>query len=169
MIKCPKCNATLPDGSGYCQFCKATFVPLDPLPKAAKDDDTGIAPQPNWVWPAYRGISIWWIVSGLYGVVSSLLTAGEAGPNVLFIALEGLTAIIGIGLIFNVGFIRKLVNIVCFLQILGGVLSVAVVIFSPHIKGILGLIALLIQALDIAFAVLMIYLLGETETQAPNF
>jgi hypothetical protein len=169
MIKCPKCSATLPDGSGYCQFCQATFVPLDPVGKREEKQEINFAAMPNWVWPAYRGIAIWWIVTGLYGVVSSLLTAGSAGPNVFVIAIEGLSAILGIGLLARIEFVRKLVNFCCFLQILLGAVSVFGIIISPHITGVYGLIMLVIEVANIACAVLMIYLIGETESQAANY
>ncbi len=169
MIKCPKCSATLPDGSGYCQFCQATFVPLDPVSKPAEKEELDFAAMPQWVWPAYRGISIWWIVTGLYGVVSSLLTAGAAGPNMFFIAIEGLSAILGIGLLARIEFIRKFVNFCCFLQILQGAFGLLQIIISPHIKGIFGLIMLLIEFFNVACAVLMIYLIGETESKAADY
>jgi hypothetical protein len=169
MIKCPKCSATLPDGSGYCQFCQATFVPLDPVRKPVEKEEINFAAMPPWVWPAYRGISIWWIVMGLYSVVSSLLTAGSAGPNVFVIAMGGISAIVGIGLLAQIDFIRKLVNICCFLQILQGALGLLAIIISPHITGIFGLIMLVIQFVNIVCAVLMIYLIGETESKAADY
>jgi len=165
MIKCPKCTATLPDGSGYCQFCQSTFVPVGPVQKQKEKVEIDFSGMPKWVWPAYRGIAIWWIVTGLYGIASTLLGPGKDTPDVLFMAAEGLSAMIGIGLLAKVEFVRKLVNICCFLTILQGGLGVVRIIISPHITGILALIQLLIEVLNIGCAVLMIYLIGETESQ----
>jgi hypothetical protein len=171
MIKCPKCNATLPDGAGYCQFCQSTFVNTAPV-QPTDDYDTGIAPMPNWVWPAYYGVAGWWIASGLYGVLTTVIRSGAAGFSgfgLVLLLLELFPAIIGIGLLFRVELVRGIVNISCFLQILQGVLGLLVAVFSPFVTGIWGIITVLVLVLNIALALLMIYLIGETDTRAPNF
>ena len=169
MIKCPKCSATLPDGAGYCQFCQATFLPTQPSRAAQSEaeQELGIASQPTWVWPAYYAIAGWWIASGLFNIIADLVRTGSASPFVILV--NGLSALIGLCLVLKVEFIRKLVNVVCFFNIVFGLFGVIGTVFSPAIKGLFGLIYLLIQAVGIASAGFMIYLLGETDTQAPNF
>lgn len=74
MISCPKCRATLPDGSGFCQFCQTKFTP----PATVRGDDDEAAPTESlnlaWVWSVYYFIAGWWIFNGIYDIVQILST-----------------------------------------------------------------------------------------------
>jgi hypothetical protein len=171
MIQCPKCQAKLPDGAGYCQFCHATFAPVNP-PRVDAEGSTGIAPQPGWIWPAYYAIAAWWILGGVYGVLSATLlshASGGSGGSVLLLIVEALPALVGVGLVFKVELARGIVNIACFLQILQGCLGLLFAFFSPFVTGLWGIVTVLMEFLNIGSAILMIYLIGETETRGPNF
>jgi hypothetical protein len=166
MILCPKCQQKLPDGAGHCQFCHATFAPIG---SAAPDPDGGyeVAPRPTWIGKAYNAIAIWWIVSGLYGVLEATVLSRHV--NAILLVFELITVLIGVGLLLKIEAARGVLNILCFLQILGGAFGLLIDFFSPFLTGILGFIAIFANIISIGLAMLMIYLIGETETRAPNF
>src|SRR5687768_5677167 len=104
MISCPKCNATLPDGAGHCQFCGTTFAAGAPPSRRgmSEDPDYGGSGSPKWVWPAYYIISVWWILSGIWGVIQGLLSKDPGSFfGIISMGISGLTALVGIGLIFR--------------------------------------------------------------------
>jgi hypothetical protein len=173
MIQCPSCKATLPDGAGHCQFCGATFAATPPSRRTDSDDpDLGGGDSPSWVWPAYYGISIWWILSGVWGIIQELMSKNPGSFwSIVSMGISAVTALVGLGLILRVEQARGIVNVLCFLQILNGVFGLLggfVMSFAPII-GIFGAIAMIVSALDIVFAILMIFVIGETESLAPNF
>ncbi|NLH99565.1 MAG: zinc ribbon domain-containing protein [Chthonomonadales bacterium] len=164
MTKCPGCNATLPDGAQRCQFCGRTLGPpsvrLGPRP-AGRSADT-MPGAPAWVKPVYNLIAIYWVLNGAWGILSDTALAGKDGPNLVGAAFGALGALIGLGLLLRIEAVRGVVNFVCALQILFGLLDV----LSAFLLGwVLGLILAIVQ---IATAGLMIFLIGETETRAPN-
>ena len=122
MINCPKCNATLPDWAAKCQFCGNTFTPAPKRASANDEQETpGQSLNLKWVWPAYYGIAGWWIVSGLYDVISAL-TSRHPGSlfSTISIVFAVITLLVGVGLIARVELARGIVNVLCFLQILDG-------------------------------------------------
>jgi hypothetical protein len=168
VIKCPKCSATLPDGAGYCQFCQATFLPTQPV-RSVEERELEIAPQPQWVWPAYYAVAGWWIADGLINIIYELVKSSASGPSPLSLLMNGVSALIGLGLLLKVELVRKIINVFCFINIVFGILGLIPIIFSRMTTGIFGLFVLLTQVIGIASSVLMIYLLGETDTQTPNY
>jgi hypothetical protein len=168
MIKCPKCQATLPDGAERCQFCGATFTPA--VSRAVgPDDEPGRSVPLQWVWPAYYGIAAWWIFNGLYSVVQTVWR-GQAGSafGIVGIGIGALTALVGLGLILRVELARGIVNVLCFLQILDGAFGLLGSFLMSFAFGLLGAIAMIMSILQIALAVLMIFVIGETESRAAN-
>lgn len=171
MKKCPGCNATLPDMATGCQFCGASFAPPVPAGRGAGRlggivDYTG--GRPSWVLPAYYGIAAWWVLSGLREVVSSTVVAhGEIG--ILTLLIGGATALVGLGLLLRVEAVRGIVNVLCFIQILDGAMSLVIGVFMTGILGVWGAIGMIFSALQIALACLMIFLIGETDTKGPDF
>lgn len=172
MTKCPKCQATLPDGAGACQFC-GTSLSAAPPPVRMPGRAIGRTPsptygQPKWIWPAYYAIAGWWILDGVR-VIALSVGIGEGGFGIFDMVLGAVTALVGVGLILRVDLARGIVNILCFLQILDGALSLIIGLFLTAALGFWGAIGMIFSAIRIAVAVLMIFLIGETESHAPNF
>jgi hypothetical protein len=164
MIKCPNCQATLPDEAVSCQFCgKAWGAPPRPTrgPRMQPDTTSG---SPRWVLPVYYLIAVWWIVDGVRSVVGLLALKHN---------LWGLWGLIdvamGVGLLMRVEVVRGLVNLFSFVQILLGVLGIVTGFLMSAVMGFYGALLMLINTLEIAAAVFMIFLIGETETRGPNF
>ena len=104
MTKCPKCNATLPDGSSSCQFCGNQWAgapgSVSRSSKTAYSEGT-----PEWIWPAYYGISGWWILNGIYAILAATVFAPKSGGGVgsmIGLVIGAITALIGLGLILRV-------------------------------------------------------------------
>jgi hypothetical protein len=172
MIKCPKCNATLPDGAGHCQFCGNTFAaqPVPGRPPRNEDPDYGGSGSPQWVWPAYYLISAWWILNGIWGVIEVLLSKDPGSLfGIIAMLLNVVTALVGLGLILRVELARGIVNVLCFLQILEGIFGLLGSFAMTFVFGLFGAIAMIMSVIQIALAVVMIFVIGETESRAPNF
>ena len=170
MINCPKCNATLPDWAAKCQFCGNTFTPAPKRASANDEQETpGQSLNLKWVWPAYYGIAGWWIVSGLYDVISAL-TSRHPGSlfSTISIVFAVITLLVGVGLIARVELARGIVNVLCFLQILDGAFGMlGGFVFSFAIP-VVGMIAMIMSLLKIALALAMVFVIGETESRAAN-
>jgi len=155
----------LPDAAVRCQFCGCVLkapptVRLDSRPPAKQ---SFLAPgAPAWAGTAYNLISLYWILSGGYQVVSALLISGDKGPDYIGAVAGLLPIVVGLGLLARINLIRGIVNFLCGLQILGGVFGV---ILSFLAGDPIQMIMALVQ---IATSGLMIYLLGETDTGPPN-
>ncbi len=164
MMQCPQCQATLPDGAVSCQFCSASWAaPTRPgrMPLTQPDPATG---SPAWVLPLYNLIAVWWIIDGLRNLVWTLVFRHELW------GLFGLIDVVmGVGLLLRIEVVRCLVNLFCFVQILFGLLGIITGLLMSGFLGFIGVLMILMNALDIAAAGLMIYLIGETETRGPNF
>lgn len=171
MIKCPKCQATLPDGSLKCQFCGEMWAG-PPAPRAGlKTKIAYTGGTPAWVWPAYFGIAGWWVVNGVWVILhTTVLASKEAGGigAMLSLVVGGVTALIGIGLLLRVEAARGVVNFLCFLQILGGLMTLAGFFFGGAALSLWAVVALLMAFVQIGTAGLMIFLIGETD-RTPNF
>ena len=117
---------------------------------------------PRWVKPAYNLIASYWILNGVWGIISDTVLAGKDGPNLVGAAMGALGALIGLGLLLRIEAVRGVVNFVCALQILFGILDVitAFILGSP--------LMMILALVQIATAGLLIFLIGETETRGPN-
>ena len=172
MIKCPQCQATLPDGWTKCQFCGAEFAPQASQPSAAgaapeEEPELKIAPAPKWAGSAVRAVAIWWIVNGVWTAISSLIHGGSfAGFSVV---LNLLTALIGVGLLRQTPIARTVTNAICWLQIAGGIVNFLVGFFIISISPLFGVIAMLLAVVQAGVGALMIYLLAETDMNGPGF
>lgn len=174
MIQCPKCKASLPDWAKNCQFCNADTSKLTrpdpPAPKAKYK-----RPMAAWIWPAYYIVSVYWIISG----VQSILEALNVGPFATTIVFQGVkidpginiiglvfglfSAVIGFGLLLKIEAIRGVANVLCFLQIAGGLLGLWGGIMASAVLGPIGLLITIMNLLDIITGGLMIYVIGETD------
>lgn len=165
MIRCSGCNAVLPDTAVRCQFCGCVLkapptVRLDSRPPAKR---SFLAPgAPPWAGTAYNLISLYWILSGGYQFVSALLISSDKGPDYVGAVAGLLPIVVGLGLLLRLNIIRGIVNFLCALQILGGILGVIVSFFAGDP------VQLIMALVQIGTSGFMIYLIGETDTGPPN-
>lgn len=169
MISCPKCRATLPDGSGYCQFCQTKFTPT----ATARGEGDEAVPTASlnlaWVWPVYYFIAAWWIFDGVYGIAQTLRSQYPGSFfSVIGIVISAVTALVGLGLVLKVELARGIVNVLCFLQILQGLFGILGGFIMSFAIGIFGAIAMVLAIVQIVLAGLMIFVIGETETRTSN-
>ena len=175
MVKCPNCQATLPDGAFQCQFCRTQLA----LPPGAargygrpSRQSAAMPGSPSWVMPAYYGIALWWMFSGVWDILHATLWAGKDSGgflDILGIVFGGITALVGLGLLLRIDVVRGIVNVLCFLQILFGILGLITSFLLSGPFGMIGVLGMIHSIVDIGTAALMIYLIGETDTRAPNF
>jgi hypothetical protein len=83
--------------------------------------------------------------------------------------IGAVTALIGLGLILRIEAARGIVNVICFIQILSGVLDIAFFFFAAPALGLFGAVGFIFAFIRIGLAGLMIFVIGETESRAPNF
>lgn len=167
MIQCPQCRNTLPDTFVKCQFCGAdvTKVPRPVQPKAKK---VGYE-IPKWVWLAYFGVAGYWLIGGIMDIVRGLQSLEKAGGFAYFgIVFGAITALVAIGLMARVELVRGIVNILCFLRILNGALTLWGALMGSIFIGPLALLFAIFGAIDVASGLFMIYLIGETDRYAPQ-
>jgi ribosomal protein L40E len=171
MIKCPRCNATLPAWAQSCQFCQADVSGVA-RPVAAKKDESRYYQAPKWVWIAYYVIAAFWILNGVRDILWGLDVFGrqgeggffESGISVGMLAVGFVTALVGLGLILKIELARGIVNVIAGLRILFGALSLFMTIPLIFIVGIFGFLAAIWTLIDIVLAVLIIYIIGETDS-----
>lgn len=173
MITCPKCKASLPDWAQSCQFCQADTSKLQRPVEVAKPKYK--RPMAAWIWPAYYVISGYWVISGAEGIVqalnlgpfaTSIVIEGvkiEPGISVVGLVFGALSALVGLGLLFKLEFIRGVVNVLCFLQILNGLLGLWAGVLSSALFGPIGLLVTIMSIFDIITGALMVYVIGETD------
>jgi hypothetical protein len=157
MIQCPQCKRTLPDGNVRCQFCGADVSTI-PRPVPVKKTVAAQAPgAPSWVGTAYYAVCGYYMLSGAINLVMGILR----GPFVML--LGALSLIFGLGLIFKVDFIRGIANIICWIQIVFGILGLAMSFGWAMIIGPLAFLLIAMNVIQVCMAGFMIYLIGETD------
>ena len=166
MTRCPNCQATLPDGAYFCQFCQTNFGAA-PGGRMVSRRVSGLQPSsampgaPGWVLPAYYGIAVWWMFDGGWQVFRSLPL--KDGFGVIGLIIGGVTAIVGLGLLARIDLVRGIVNILCLVQIIDGALGIIIGFLAIAVSPLGGAFMMIMAALQIALACLMIYLIGETD------
>ncbi len=175
MISCPHCKATLPDGTTYCQFCRNNFA-TETAAQAARrtqTDDDAVYTYPEskplnlkWVYPVYYGIATWWVVNALISIMR-LATSGIIGSpvGIILLLLTLFPLLVGVGLLCKVELARGYVNVICWLNILGGVLNLAtsfILSLFPMV-GLWGILGMFFAVVNIALSILMIFVIGETD------
>jgi hypothetical protein len=172
MITCPKCSAQLPDWAQQCQFCQ-TDVRLVQRGATGERKVNYYEPK-RWVVVAYNIVAGYFILSGILNVVSAIgsthrvVMGQEIGftfDTYLSIAFAVLTVAVGIGLILHVEIARGIVNFLCGMKIIFGLACAGFTILGATLMGPYGVLMIFMQALDIAMAGFMIYLIGETDRQ----
>ena len=162
MIICPNCKAQLPDWAKQCQFCQAdTSLVLRPK---QDNPDAHAFVTPTWTLAAYYAVSGLITIQSIVEIVSTISGAKHGiGPfEAIILVWYGLSAIIGVGLLLRVSIIRAFVNLVCYLNIGCGLLSLAGALFGTLLSAY-GLIFVLLAILQIAEYGFMIFLIGETD------
>ena len=176
MITCPKCANSLPDWSQFCQFCQADLKGIE-RPKAdtkanpyAKYANYGPA---KWIWPAYYAVSAYFVLSGLLSVLNGVMMlhvkkdsgAGDIMQTVAIgtMIIGSIVALIGIGLIAKVEIVRGIVNVLCWIRIVGSSFSLLSSLLAGGFIGPIALLWAFLNVVDIATSALMIYLIGETD------
>lgn len=174
MIQCPKCANGLPDWAQTCQFCGAdTKAVARPAPAPGAPRRAVPAGQPKWVWPAYYACAIYFVISGGAEIIQNVVAMNNTKPNamgetvsgysVFGIVISAIMVIVGLGLAAKIEFIRGITNIYCWLVIITSALGLLGSILGGLFLGPIALLWGLFELLNIATAVFMIFLLGETD------
>ncbi len=127
-----------------------------------------------WVWVAYYLVSAYFVVTGLLYTATGLITCiGHPGQvispvTIVQIVLGALSAVLGIGLLLKIQSVRNVVNFLCGVKIILGVLRLLGSIMVAFVLGPLGILFMFLTVVDIASAAFMIYLIGETDRVVPN-
>ena len=162
-IDCPRCGARAPDWTKQCPFCGYWIDP-------SLGDITGLCcDTPPWVWRAYYGMAILWIVTGAFWALLPLLGVHPPGPVGVptYDVIAGCVSVIaGIGLISRIEAIRGVVNVLCWIQILLGLLGTVLCIVLALETGGLSLM-MLVPVINVAGTVFMVWLLAETDCREP--
>jgi len=100
----------LPDWTMVCQFCQTDLSKVArPKPVDPKAHIKYYEPKP-WVNVAYNLIGVYWVLNGIYRVLSGL---GVFGESSVFLAIVGaFGAVFGIGMLARVEIVRGIVNFV---------------------------------------------------------
>lgn len=163
MITCPNCKASLPDWAKTCQFCQADTSQVL-RPKQDQPDPQAFQ-APTWTLAAYYAVSALLLVSGLVGILTTLIASRKDGIGLfdaISIAFDGIGAIVGLGLLARLEIIRGITNVICFLGILSGI-RFAVVGLGITFVSAWGLLMVIYGIIKIAVYAFMIYLIGETD------
>lgn len=119
-----------------------------------------------WVWPVYYFIASFFVLNGIVGVLFGVGAIGK--PDAFSLVAGGVNLILGIGLIFRLEFIRGVVNVVCFLQMLGAAFSALQGFVLAPLTGPFAALFLVLDVIQFCASGFMIFLIGETDKRAPN-
>ena len=144
-------------------------------PVAATRSQPVGAPLPQWIWGAYYGICVWWIIGGAGTIVDAIQMThkkflgeemGWSFFTYVSIAIGVLTILFAIGMMARLEVIRGIVNFACGLQIIFGLMGLTGALLGSLFSGPWGLLLVLSQVIQIATSAFMIYLIGETDKYA---
>ena len=180
MKRCPRCNAMMTDVSTYCQFCNTSTASPPPQsgasalpqpPPIRPPRVSGVRSEFAWAWKAYYGVSAWWLISGLYQIVNALTGSNDDFPAATFIsaAAGALTCVIALGLMLRIEIVRGIVNFVAGMRIILGAINLVFLFFLGGFFHPFGAFMVAYICFDIVMAGFLIFLIGETETKAPNW
>jgi hypothetical protein len=175
-IQCPGCHRSLPPAAQNCHFCGASLTGVarpTAAPKAAKYR-AGVEP---WVMTLFFIVAAYWILEGLVilGAGLLVLVAPEGGgdPTIgsithivgaLIMAFGAFLATVGVGLIMKWEWCRGVVNVFCWLRILGGLWRIRRILLMGLLFNRTGMVLdLTFAILGIIAAGLQIWLLSETD------
>jgi hypothetical protein len=182
MIQCPNCRATLPDWQKTCQFCQSdTASVIRPNAPGSQRNPNAFS-APKWVWGAYYGLSVYWILDGAFDAGKGILQISQANAaataakddvtrmmaqpsfvSYFMILIGTLSALFGIGLLLRNETVRGIVNFFAGLRIIFGLFGLLGSLIGTLFAGPWGLFFMLLNIITIASAAMMIYLIGETD------
>jgi hypothetical protein len=113
----------------------------------------------KWIWPAYYAVATWWVLQGIASVLAAIKS--DDGTLTGLIGIFGI--IVGFGLICKIEIVRGITNILSFLKIAGGALTILMALIAMGTLGWIGVIVLAFGVMDVVTGGLMVYLIGETD------
>ena len=121
---------------------------------------------PQWITVSYYMVSSYMVLSGLLNI---LVGSGLFRSHSIFgVVMGAVSVFIGVGLLLRIELIRGIVNLLCGLKILFGILGLLASLALTSLLGIFGFVLVVMNMFDIATAGFMIYLIGET-ADGPGF
>jgi vacuolar-type H+-ATPase subunit I/STV1 len=117
--------------------------------------------------PSTTSIAGWWILNGVWGIVESLLFTKSI--SIFGLVFGAITALVGLRLILRVELARNIVNIICWLQILFGILGFLFAFTLSFAIPLLAAIAMIRAVIQVVLSLVMVFVIGETGPRAPNF
>ncbi len=173
-MSCPTCQKQVISGVPTCQFCGSDLRGMAPQQGKRSifiDSDSydvvHTGGKPDWVVPAYYIVSGYFIASGLFGAGRILMNhklMEDAGMFAYIgLAFNAISVLMGVGLMVKIEIIRGIVNFVCGLSLVFGILGLLGSLGSVLTLGGMGVLILIQNVLDICMNGFMIYLIGETD------
>lgn len=173
-MTCPTCNRQVIAGVPTCQFCGSDLRGMAPTQakRSIFVDSDSYEPvhsggKPGWVVPAYYIVSSYFIISGLLAILLTVTNKKEmADPGVftwVSLAFSAMSVLLGLGLIAKIEIIRGIVNFVCGISLVFGIIGLLGSFGGILAFGLLGVVGLLRNVLDICMNAFMMYLIGETD------
>ena len=173
-MTCPTCQKQIISGVPTCQFCGSDLRGMAPAQGKRSifiDSDSyyvvHTGGKPGWVYPAYYIVASYFVLSGLGGALLTLLNHKAMTEGGLFVyvglAFNAVGVLLGLGLIAKIEIIRGIVNFVCGLSLIFGILGLLGSLGVVLTLGGLGVLMLIQNILDICMNAFMIYLIGETD------
>lgn len=170
-MKCPRCQNSVISGVATCQFCGEDLRGMAPTQKRSVfvDPDSHevvhTGGRPTWVVPLYYVIAGWFVVSGVIDIIQVLMNKklDDAFLKILFLVLPSVRAILGLGLLAKIEFVRGIVNFVCGISLVLSILGLLGSFADILAFGGLGVLMLILNVFNICTYGLMIYLIGETD------
>ena len=169
---CPTCQKQVIAGVPTCQFCGGDLRGMAPTQKRSMFVDSDsyepvhTGGKPGWVVPAYYIVASYFVLSGLLAILLTVTNKKSMdGSPMAFIpiAFYAVSVLLGIGLLAKIEVIRGIVNFVCGISLIFGILGLIGSFGSVLVLGGLGVLMLIRNVLDICMNAFMIYLIGETD------
>jgi hypothetical protein len=159
MIRCPKCNATLPASYQRCQFCQTDVTAVGrPVAQAmaANAKKSSWGPEP-WMVTTYHVIAGLYIFFGALSLLSGsgALTGGHT--SIVPLLAGGFTALVGLSLVFKWDVFLSVIYLFLGLHMAGALLSL--LLLSAALKlGPIVWVMIMMNLFDAIITGLMFYL-----------
>lgn len=105
------------------------------------------------------------VTLGVFPSVMAMGSVGQAFSGMLAVAgaIGVAFILLGLGLILKWEWARGVVNIVCWINILGGLFNLVIAIFSSPMSGVMGIVNVFLAMFTIAWTGAQIWVIGETD------
>jgi ribosomal protein L40E len=164
MIECPNCKASLPDWAKSCQFCQTDTTQV--LRPKQQTPSSSTFTTPAWIWAAYYAVSALITIDAIIGIVTTITANQKDGIEffgVIVLVFDGISLLVGIGLLLRITIIRAIVNFLCYVRIAFGLLGLIGGLFGTLAFGAAGILFIVMDIVNICIYGFMIYLIGETD------